>query len=226
MLHRLILTSSGLSGPLAAELSKWLGDQPQSKSMWYIPTAPLRDGWSKSQAEQQMAITKQELGIGKCAWIDVEYTKGEELRAQVDALGSPQDLVIYAEMGNTYNLCHHLWNSGGAELIKELMDQGAIYVGASAGSIMAGKTCQMALWKNWDDQTCEGTVSVDWNDKSVAKGLDLAAGRSIFPHANGQYASKEWQNEQARKHGHTDHEVIPLADGHGVVIEGDRIKLM
>ena len=83
-------------------------------------------------------------------------------------------------MGNTYNICYHLWRSGGAEIIFKLMEAGALYVGSSAGSIMAGKTCQMALWKNWDDQTCEGTVRVDWSDKEVAKGLDLAGGRSIF----------------------------------------------
>ena len=129
-------------------------------------------------------------------------------------------------MGNTYNLCYHMHNSGGAALVHELMDAGAIYVGSSAGSIMAGHTCQMALWKNWDDQTCEGTVHVDWSDREVARGLDLAGGRSIFPHASGQYASKTWQQAQARKHGHTDHEVIALADGQGVVIEGESVRLV
>ena len=34
-------------------------------------------------------------------------------------------------------------------------------------------------------------------------------GRSFFPHANGQYASKEWQAAQAKKHGH-DHEIISM----------------
>jgi hypothetical protein len=166
------------------------------------------------------------------------------------------------------NACagHHLWNSGGAEIIQDLVGKGAIYVGASAGSIMAGRTCQMALWKacarplmrararyptkptanrfssadadgrvaahpspvlqDWDDKTCEGTVSVDWNDKSIARGLDLALGRSIFPHANGQYADKDWQQAQAKKHGHTDHEVVALADGHGLVIDGDVARLV
>ena len=61
--------------------------------------------------------------------------------------------------------------------MRELVAGGAIYVGASAGSIMAGRTVQMALWKNWDDQTCEGTVSVDWTDAEVARGPQpLAAG--------------------------------------------------
>ena len=233
-----------------------LGDRSSAKATcWYIPTAPLRDGWSKRQAQEQMASVGRQFNL-QCAWIDVEYTKGAELKAAIGKLGKVD--VIYAEMGNTYNLCYHLWNSGGAELIKELMDAGAsmptscviernplsrdpmgltaasnsfrasfaVYVGASAGSIMAGRTCQMALWKDWDDQSCEGTVSVDWSDKEVAKGLNLAGGRSIFPHANGQYADAKWQQAQAQRHGHTDHEVVALQDGHGIVIEGDAVKIL
>ena len=222
--HRLILTSSGLSSSaLQNELQRMLGDRSSPKSCWYIPTAPLRDGWSKRQAQEQMASVGRQFNL-QCTWIDVEYTKGAELKAAIEKVGKVD--VIYAEMGNTYNLCYHLWNSGGAELIKKLMDSGAIYVGASAGSIMAGRTCQMALWKDWDDQSCEGTVSVDWSDKEVAKGLNLAGGRSIFPHANGQYADAKWQQAQAQRHGHTDHEVVALQDGHGIVIEGDAVKIL
>ena len=50
-------------------------------------------------------------------------------------------------MGNTYNLAYHLSNSGGAELIKELVVGGTVYIGSSAGAIMAGRTIQMAFWK-------------------------------------------------------------------------------
>merc|ERR1712187_778568 len=88
----------------------------------------------------------------------------------------------------------------------------------------AGKTVQTAFWKDWDDRTAEGTLrDVDWTDDDTAKGLNLAGGRSIFPHASGMYGKKEWQDEQARKHKHDDHEVVKLADGEGIVIEGDQV---
>ena len=189
-----------------------------------LPTAPLRDGWSQSQVKQQIAQVQRQFNFGRVEWIDPEYTQGEDLRAAVASLGRVD--VIWAEMGNTYNICYHIWRSGGADIIYKLMGAGAVYVGASAGAIMAGKTCQMALWKNWDDQTCEGTVRVDWSDREVAKGLDLAGGRSIFPHANGQYANEKWQQAQRAKHGHTDHEVVALADGQGLVIEGDTARIV
>ena len=31
----------------------------------------------------------------------------------------------------------------------------------------------MAFWKNWDDKTAGGTISVDWTDPKNAGGLDL-----------------------------------------------------
>jgi hypothetical protein len=60
---------------------------------------------------------------------------------------------------------------------------------------------------------------VQWDDPKTAAGLDLAGERSIFPHANGQYGNPAWQQKQAERWGHTDHEVVKLADGEGVVIE-------
>ena len=225
VLARLILTSNGLtSAALQEQFRKWIPSDPAQCTVWYIPTAPLRDGWSRAQVAGQVATLQRTFGLGKVESIDVEYVKGAALREAVGKLGKVD--VIYAEMGNTYNLAHHLGESGGDELVRELVAGGALYVGASAGAIMAGRTVQMALWKNWDDQTCEGTVSKDWNDKEVARGLDLAGGRSIFPHANGQYASKDWQRAQAQRHGHTDHEVVPLKDGTGLVIEGGSMRVV
>ncbi|CAE8733920.1 unnamed protein product [Polarella glacialis] len=196
-----------------------VGDSPNSQTVWYLPTAPLRDGMGPGFVRSQVAEFKREFNLGKVEIIDVEYVKGEELKNAIAKLGRVD--VIYAEMGNTYNLRHHLRESGGDKLIHDAMDAGAIYVGSSAGSIVAGRTIQMAFWKDWDDRTAEGTIRVNWEDPELARGLDLGGGRSFFPHANGQYGRKAWQDEQAKKHGHTDHEVIKLADGEGFVIDGD-----
>ena len=142
MPRRLLLTSNGVSTPaLKSELMSLLGDA--TGTCWYIPTAPLRDGWSEDQARQAMANVQRSVGFARVEWIDPEYVKGEALRDQVRALGKVD--CIWVEMGNTYNLNWHLWNSGGAELIHDLVNDGALYVGSSAGSIMAGRTCQMAM---------------------------------------------------------------------------------
>mmetsp|Transcript_112723 Transcript_112723/g.283466 ORF Transcript_112723/g.283466 Transcript_112723/m.283466 type:complete len:268 (-) Transcript_112723:37-840(-) len=219
--HRLVLTSNGLtSSSLQSEFQRMLGNSPERWSLWYIPTATLNDGGTLLTVSRTVARLQSDYSFGRVEVIDPERVNGSALRSRVAGLG--QDLVIWAESGNTYALRYHLRQSGGDALVYELMDQGAIYVGSSAGSIVAGRTVQMAFWKNWDDRSAGGTISVNWTDPATAKGLDLAGGRSIFPHANGRYANKTWQDEQARRYGHTDHEVVKLADGEGFVIDGSR----
>ena len=79
--------------------------------------------------------------------------------------------------------------------------------------------------QDWDDRTVSGQLDGSvWEDTETGRGLDLVGGRSIFPHANGKYGQPAWQQRQAQKWGHTDHEVIKLADGEGVVIENGDIR--
>eukprot|EP00746_Dinoflagellata_sp_MGD_P152280 gnl/MRDRNA2_/MRDRNA2_83553_c0_seq1.p1 gnl/MRDRNA2_/MRDRNA2_83553_c0~~gnl/MRDRNA2_/MRDRNA2_83553_c0_seq1.p1 ORF type:complete len:245 (-),score=48.02 gnl/MRDRNA2_/MRDRNA2_83553_c0_seq1:147-881(-) len=221
--RRLLLTSCGAnsSSALKDELRNMIGPEPESKTCWYLPTAALREGMGSGFVQYQVASLKSDFRLGRIVVVDPEYVKGEKLSQKIRELGRLH--LIYAEMGNTYALRHHLRTAGGDELIRKAMDDGAIYVGASAGSICAGRTIQTAFWKDWDDKTAQGTINVDWAHPEMGSGLDLCEGRSFFPHANGPlYGRKGWQDQQAQKHGHTDHEVIKLADGEGFVIDTTR----
>lgn len=201
-----------------------IGTDPGSKSCWHIPTAALHEGMNQSAMALQIANIKRLLGVGYVESIDVEYVQGDELTQQLDDMSSID--VIWADLGNTYALMHHLRESGGDEHIRQAMDAGAIYIGVSAGSICAGRTVQTAFWKNWDDRTAGGTISVDWDDSDLAQGLDLCSGRSIFPHADGQYADIDWQEEQAEQYGHTDHEVVKIPNGCAYVVDGDQCYML
>merc|ERR1719145_410795 len=117
-------------------------------------------------------MIQRDFGLGKVVPIDPEYVTGEKLKDALSSLGSVD--VIWAEMGNTYALRHHLRQSGGDAHVYQAMDAGAIYIGSSAGSIVAGKTVQIAFWKDWDDRSAQRTISVDWNDPVAGAGLDLA----------------------------------------------------
>ena len=93
---RLLLTSNGLTSPaLQRKFKEWLPSDTKTATVWYIPTAPLRDGWSERQARQQMASLKSDFGLGRVEWIDVEYVKGDSLREAVRQLGKVD--VVYAE---------------------------------------------------------------------------------------------------------------------------------
>eukprot|EP00931_Biecheleriopsis_adriatica_P079985 TRINITY_DN53344_c0_g1_i1.p1 TRINITY_DN53344_c0_g1~~TRINITY_DN53344_c0_g1_i1.p1 ORF type:complete len:239 (-),score=47.24 TRINITY_DN53344_c0_g1_i1:6-722(-) len=217
---KLLLTSDGLeSSALKAELRRMLGSDPEKMHVWYIPTAALHDGWSLGSVQEQCESFKDEFRLGRLEMIDVEHVEGEALEAAIRNLGHVD--VIYVEMGNTYALQYHLMKSGASRIIQEAVSHGTIFVGSSAGTIIAGQTIQIVLWKNWDVPP-PSMCHLNWRDPKEAQGLNLAGGRSFLPHANGEYACKKWQASRATEVGHDGHEVIALADGEGFVIDGDR----
>lgn len=222
---RFLVTSDGLtSEALQAEFRSMLGPDVAKKHMWYVPTAALAEGGSQSFVEAKAASLKKDYGLASVKVIDVAKVKGQALTQAVKSMPSLD--VIYLEYGNTYYLRYHLRDSGGDELVRDSVRKDAIVVGASAGSIVLGRTVQTAFWKNWDDRTAGGTINVDWDNETVAAGLNLLGGRAVFPHANGPYAVRQWQDEQAQKYGHTDFEVIKLADGQGFVLDSFRPRMV
>merc|ERR1711998_239722 len=92
---RLILTANGLTSPsLQAEFKRMLGADPSSTSVWYIPTAPLRDGMSARFVDQQVAMLKRTFNLSRVHVIDPEYCTPEALEKQVTAAAPG---VIWAE---------------------------------------------------------------------------------------------------------------------------------
>lgn len=58
--------------------------------------------------------------------------------------------VIYVQGGNTFYLLKYIRESGFDKVIKDLINKGVIYIGVSAGSIVAGPTIETAGWKHVD----------------------------------------------------------------------------
>ena len=58
--------------------------------------------------------------------------------------------VIYVQGGNTFYLLKYIRESGFDKIVKDLINQGVIYIGVSAGSIVAGPTIETANWKHQD----------------------------------------------------------------------------
>mmetsp|Transcript_12485 Transcript_12485/g.23429 ORF Transcript_12485/g.23429 Transcript_12485/m.23429 type:complete len:445 (+) Transcript_12485:357-1691(+) len=120
-----------------------------------------------------------------------------------EALTSWEPHLIYIEGGNTFWL-HHCMVKGEKdwmELVKnaccshsinndnttqQSQRRPALYIGKSAGAIVAGKYVETATWKGWDDPSViPGKETYDkW--KGVL-GMDMIGGASIFPHM-----SEEW----------------------------------
>jgi len=113
--------------------------------------------------------------------------------------------VIYLEGGNTFWL-HHCMEKGEEDWFQLIKDacccctstikddsdrRPALYIGKSAGAIVAGKYVETATWKGWDDPSCvPGKESYDdWKGASPSFGFNLVGDASVFPHM-----SENWQD--------------------------------
>ena len=97
--------------------------------------------------------------------------------------------LLYVEGGNTFWL-HHCTTKGHWKdvLLHITTLQTCVYVGCSAGAILAGATVETATWKRWDDPSIVPGMS-SYDDWVAVKGLDVAGGASFFPHM-----SSEWND--------------------------------
>lgn len=75
--------------------------------------------------------------------IDLMGKRQEELAEQL----ANKDL-IFVEMGDTFYLLKAINDSGFGDVVKQRLNEGAIYFGASAGSYVACPTIEMATWKH------------------------------------------------------------------------------
>lgn len=58
--------------------------------------------------------------------------------------------VVFVNGGSTFYLLKAIRESGFEKVLKELLPQGLIYIGASAGSYVACPTIEMSTWKHQD----------------------------------------------------------------------------
>lgn len=136
----LLLTSAGMN--VREEILKILPKPAGQIKLAHIITA--------SKPEINLDYLDQDrqkmIGLGiQVENIDIEGKNEEEVR---DLLKEKD--VIYVQGGNTFYLLKHVRESGFDKVVKELTDKGAIYIGVSAGSILAGPTIESAAWKNQD----------------------------------------------------------------------------
>lgn len=72
--------------------------------------------------------------------VDIRNVQGEELRNVCDDAD-----IIFIAGGNTVFLYHHAQQSGLYDIIQRAVQDGTIYVGSSAGSILAGPSVEPFL---------------------------------------------------------------------------------
>ncbi len=141
-MSKLFLTSAGLPKETRKSFLSLLSNPPSETMVAFIPTAchPEKD---KSYVDR---VKKEIEDIGmKMFEVDLVDENEQSLRDKL----SKAD-VIFVNGGNTFYLLKWARTSGFVKVVKELINQGKIYVGVSAGSYIACPTIEVATWKHQD----------------------------------------------------------------------------
>lgn len=151
--------------------------------------------------------------------VDVVDCGTAEKAAEAErVLGAAETACVWVAGGNSFFLWHHMRASGVGELVRRrVVEDGLLYVGCSAGSIVAGQDVSTAYWKGWDDPRAGGALDgVDWAAPGATTALGLVAGVSFFPHH-----TDEFETLVAARRGALGHEVVCLRDaGRPYVVGG------
>lgn len=119
--------------------------------------------------------------------------------------------MIYTEGGNTFYLLEAMRESGFVELVRELVNEGMIYAGASAGAYVACPTIEVATW-NCGDKEEFGVIDY------TALGLVSFV---IFAHYEDKYKNIVQKNSENCKY-----EVKVLRDGQAIWIDGEKEEFL
>ena len=141
--------------------------------------------------------------------VDCACDGAEEMEAAL-----AQASCIWVLGGNTFYLWHHMQRSGLDAIVRERVRRGALYVGASAGSIVAGNSISTAFWKGWDDPAAAGP-NADWSSPERLRALALVPDQSFFPH----YADA-WETLVEKRRDDLDHGLVVLSEEGGHFISG------
>lgn len=138
----ILLTSAGMQ--MKDEIIKLLQKPTYDVNVAFITTA------YKYKLEDNPEYVAKDLLIMKELGFNVEEVDIEgKNKNQLAILFENKD-IIFVEGGNTFYLLKAIRQSGFEKVIKKLLKRGRVYIGASAGSIVAGKTIETAGWKDAD----------------------------------------------------------------------------
>ena len=135
--------------------------------------------------------------------IDIENKTQKELKEFFDNKN-----IIHMEGGNTFYLLKAVRKTGFAEILKELLNEGKVYIGTSAGSLIVGPTI------DFSSHVPENTP------KEELIGLELV------PFLVKSHYKNEQETEYRKKLRTIDFPVRILRDGQGILVENNKYTFM
>lgn len=207
--HRMLLVSSSIE-PFQTELKKLLAPRLCSNrgiKVICIPDAVIGNGYDARASYARVASEFRYVNVAEMCCVELRGNSPSRLAQQFIGVD-----CIYIDVGNTFYLLYYMLQSGFDKLVSRLLDDGVVYIGASAGAIAAGRTISTAFWKGWDPPG----YGEEWDLSQIGyDGLNLLPEeKSIFPH----YAP-QWKNLVRTQRRGLDHELVVLDEENCYVVQ-------
>ena len=199
----LFLTSVGLPPETRDSFLSLLPKAAKDTKVAFVPTAadPDKDKWYVKSARDELI----ELGF-QVQDVDLKGAISE-VRDSIEKCD-----VLYVNGGNTFYLLDWVRKSKLDTYMGELLDNGLIYIGSSAGSIITGPDIACAGWDpGWDKDV------VGMKDTTGLGYIDFA----ISPHF--VEAERAILAENARK---INYKIWPITDKQAILVKGVEVKLV
>lgn len=132
-LGKLLLTSTGLSPKNIAKRFQNFFANPGSQAVVIVTTAA--EGKDQNKYSQLAKKQFEEMGFTKIDFVDLEVEPNKDFSSYG---------VIYVCGGNTFKLLKFAREANFKTSIENLLSQGGVYVGVSAGSIIVGPSINIA----------------------------------------------------------------------------------
>jgi dipeptidase E len=194
-----LVLASDLSG-LLPKLKEALGGR--KGRMLHVPTAATGEGWLPDPADLAK-LADEGFEIVPLELADVADRLPDDALDGFDA--------VYVGGGNTFFLLRHMKRTGFFDLVKTEVANGMLYVGSSAGSVVA--TPDIGYADMIDDRTLGDGDDV---------GLSFV-GFSILPHLDHESMG---EGVRAQFDGWNGGQVFALEDGQAIVIDGQKIRVL
>ncbi|MGE4555035.1 MAG: Type 1 glutamine amidotransferase-like domain-containing protein [Candidatus Paceibacterota bacterium] len=202
--RKIFLTSTGLKPEISPYFGKLLDKNPSGLKATIIPTAgyPKINPIHLKEAKESLENFSFQTEI-----VDLKRENPKAIKNKLKKTD-----IINIGGGNTFFLLYWARKCGLDKYLKELLDQGKIYLGISAGSILAGPSIAIAGWKN------------DW-DKNVSRLRNLE-GLKLVPFAVSPHYTNTDKLLLEKKSKTVNYPIVAINDFQAVKIIGEKWEIV
>jgi peptidase E len=202
LVHKLLLTSAGFENPrIGKEFLKLIDNEPSITKVLFIPTASRTEDelfYVEKSRQELLAVGIKEENI---LVYNLDYRISYEVLDEIS--------VIYVCGGNTFYLLHKIKEVGFDAVLARLIQNGILYVGASAGSLLACPNI------NIPDRSDSNDIGI--NDFNGLNFTDTV----IVPHYSNEQRERIEEAKQKTKY-----PLIPLTDNQALLIINGEIRVI